>query len=69
MLYATYVTQDKAQQEYDKNFSETFDAEEKGYYNDFKAAQEEWRSQREKSVQLAQTGNYTEAAQALQNAL
>lgn len=88
MLYATYVTQDKAQQEavlkeiaaikdannkaqqeYDKNFSETLSAEQKGYYNAFKTAQEEWRSQRDKSVKLAEAGNYTEASQILQSAL
>ncbi|GAB6172884.1 methyl-accepting chemotaxis protein [Paradesulfitobacterium aromaticivorans] len=59
----------KAQQEYDKNFLETLSAEEKGYYNDFKAAQEEWRSQRDKLVQLVNEGNYAEAGAVLQEAL
>ena len=59
----------KAQQEYDKNFLETLSAEEKGYYNAFKAAQEEWRSQRDKLVQLVNAGNYAEAGAVLQEAL
>lgn len=59
----------KAQAEFDKNFSETLSAEEKGYYNAFKAAQEEWRSERDKSVQLTEAGKYTEASQFLQDAL
>lgn len=88
MLYATYVTQDKAQQEavlkeiaaikdannkaqqeFDKNFLETLSAEEKGYYNAFKTAQEEWWNQREKSVELAKAGNYAEAEKVLQSSL
>ncbi|WP_206811197.1 methyl-accepting chemotaxis protein [Paradesulfitobacterium ferrireducens] len=68
-IEAIKAANNKAQQEYDKNFLETLSAEEKEYYNAFKAAQEEWRIQRDKLVQLVKAENYTEAESVLSEAL
>lgn len=68
-IEAIKAANNKAQQEYDKNFLETLSAEEKEYYNAFKAAQEEWRIQRDKLVQLVKAENYTEAEAVLSEAL
>jgi len=68
-ITAIKTANNKAQEDYNKNFSEKLSAEEKGYLNAFNVAQEEWRNQRDKSVKLAETGNYIEAAQVLETAL
>ncbi|WP_206811192.1 methyl-accepting chemotaxis protein [Paradesulfitobacterium ferrireducens] len=59
----------KAEEELEKNFLDKFSAEGKEYYNAFKAAREEWRSQLDKLVQVANAGNSAETGQALQNAI
>lgn len=68
-IEAIKAANNQAQQEYDRNFLETLPAKEKGYYNDFKVAQEEWRNQRNKLIELIKAENYAGAEGVLPEAL